>query len=149
MTTFQADRAETQYVDGVSARFAYRRLGPRSGVPLVMAMRFRGTLDHWDPALLDVLSSERDVIVFDNAGTGRSSGTVPTTIEDLADGLLDFVDALGLLQVDLLGWSMGGTASPDPGAPADRRRIRTRQSPRHAAGTGQGLTDRRQAGKLR
>jgi len=108
MTTFQADRAETQYVDGVSARFAYRRLGPRSGVPLVMAMRFRGTLDHWDPALLDVLSSERDVIVFDNAGTGRSSGTVPTTIEDLADGLLDFVDALGLLQVDLLGWSMGG-----------------------------------------
>lgn len=47
MTTFQADRAETQYVDGASTRFAYRRIGPRSGVPLVMAMRFRGTLDHW------------------------------------------------------------------------------------------------------
>jgi pimeloyl-ACP methyl ester carboxylesterase len=108
MTTFQSDRAETQYVDRVSARFAYRRIGPRSGVPLIMAMRFRGTIDHWDPALLDVLSSERDVIVFDNVGTGCSSGTAPTTIEGLAEGLLDFVDALGLSQVDLLGWSMGG-----------------------------------------
>jgi pimeloyl-ACP methyl ester carboxylesterase len=108
MTTFQSDRAETQYVEGASARFAYRRLGPRSGVPLVMAHRFRGTIDHWDPALLEVLSSERDVIVFDNAGTGRSSGTAPTTIDSLAQGLLEFVDALGLTQVDLLGWSMGG-----------------------------------------
>lgn len=108
MTTFQADRAETQYVDGASARFAYRRIGPRSDVPLVMAMRFRGTLDHWDPALLEVLSSERDVIMFDNRGTGRSSGTAPTTIEGLAQGLLDFVDALDLSQVDLIGWSMGG-----------------------------------------
>ncbi len=108
MTIFQSDRAETQYVDGVSARFAYRRLGPRSGVPLIMAMRFRGTIDHWDPALPDVLSSERDVIVFDNVGTGCSSGTAPSTIEGLARGLLDFVDALGLSHVDLLGWSMGG-----------------------------------------
>lgn len=108
MTTFQSDRAETQYVDGVSARFAYRRIGPRSGVPLIMAMRFRGTIDHWDPALLDVLGSERDVIVFDNVGTACSSGTAPTSIEGLAQGLLDFVEALGLSQVDLLGWSMGG-----------------------------------------
>jgi pimeloyl-ACP methyl ester carboxylesterase len=108
MTTFQADRASTQYVDGASARFAYRRLGRQSGVPLIMALRFRGTIDHWDPALLDVLSSERDVIVFDNRGTGRSSGTPPTTIDGLAQGLLEFVDALGLTQVDLLGWSMGG-----------------------------------------
>jgi len=108
MTSFQSDRAETQYVDGVSARFAYRRIGPRSGAPLVMAMRFRGTIDHWDPELLDVLGSERDVIVFDNVGTGYSSGTAPTSIEGLAQGLLDFVDALDLSQVDLLGWSMGG-----------------------------------------
>lgn len=108
MTTFQADLAETQYVDGTNSRFAYRRLGPRSGVPLVLAHRFRGTIDHWDPALLDVLSAEREVIVFDNAGTGRSSGTAPDTIDGLAQGLLSFVDALGLTQVDLLGWSMGG-----------------------------------------
>ena len=108
MTTFQADLADAQYVDGTSSRFAYRRLGPRSGVPLILALRYRGTIDHWDPALLDVLASERDVIVFDNRGTGRSSGTAPTTIDGLAQGLLEFVDALGLTQVDLLGWSIGG-----------------------------------------
>lgn len=156
MTTFQADLVETQYVDGASARFAYRRLGPRSGVPLILCLRLRGTIDHWDPALLDVLASERDVIVFDNRGTGRSSGTAPDTIDGLADGLLEFIDALGLSQVDLLGWSMGrlcrpdcDAASPDPGAPADRRRLRTRQSPRHACCPGQGLADRRQAGQRR
>ena len=73
-----------------------------------MALRFRGTIDHWDPALLDVLGSERDVIVFDNVGTGRSTGQAPTTVEGLAEGLLEFTDALGLRQVDLFGWSLGG-----------------------------------------
>jgi pimeloyl-ACP methyl ester carboxylesterase len=68
----------------------------------------KSLIDHWDPALLDVLASERDVIVFDDVGSGRSSGTAPTTIDGLAEGLLEFVDALGLRQVDLLGWSMGG-----------------------------------------
>jgi pimeloyl-ACP methyl ester carboxylesterase len=108
MVSYQAELVETQYVDGPSSRFAYRRFGPRSGVPLVMAIRFRGTIDRWDPALLDVLSSERDVIVFDNRGTGRSSGEPPTTLEGMGEGLLEFVDSLNLSEVDLLGWSLGG-----------------------------------------
>jgi pimeloyl-ACP methyl ester carboxylesterase len=58
---------------GSETRFAYRRIGRCGGTPLVMAIRFRGTLAHWDPALLDVLASERDVLVFDNRGTGDSS----------------------------------------------------------------------------
>lgn len=107
-TTFGADLAETRYAEDRRGRFAYRRLGPPSAVPLVMATRFRGTIDHWDPALLDVLGSQRDVIVFDNRGTAASSGAPPDTIEDLAEGLLEFIGALGLTQVDLLGWSMGG-----------------------------------------
>ena len=107
-TTFAADQAETQYAEDRRGRFAYRRLGPRSAVPLVMATRFRGTIDHWDPVLLDVLGSQRDVIVFDNRGTAASSGAPPDTIEGLAEGLLEFTDALGLTQVDLLGWSLGG-----------------------------------------
>jgi len=108
LTAFEADRAETKYVDGTTARFAYRRIGPRSGVPLVMAVRFRATMDHWDPAFLDALAVERDVIVFDNRGVGLSTGTPPSSIGDMADGLLEFIDALDLTEVDLLGWSMGG-----------------------------------------
>lgn len=108
MTDSPASRATTQFVDGPNARFAYRRFGGRSGVPLVMALRFRGTMDHWDPALLDRLAAERDVIVFDNVGHGRTSGIAPSTIDGLAAGLIEFVDALGLAAVDLLGWSLGG-----------------------------------------
>lgn len=107
-TTVGADLAETRYAEDPGWRFAYRRLGPRSTVPLVMATRFRGTIDHWDPALLEVLGSQRDVIMFDNRGTAASSGAPPDTIEGLAEGLLEFLGALGLTQVDLLGWSMGG-----------------------------------------
>jgi len=78
-TTFGADLAGTRYAEDRRGRFAYRRLGPRSTVPLVMATRFRGTIDHWDPALLDVLSSQRDVIVFDNRDTAAPSGAVNRT----------------------------------------------------------------------
>jgi pimeloyl-ACP methyl ester carboxylesterase len=71
-------------------------------------MRLRGTIDHWDPAFIEVLSDKRDVIVFDNAGVGLSSGTVPPAIATMADHALEFADALGLPAIDLLGWSMGG-----------------------------------------
>jgi len=107
-TAFRSDEAETQFVAGDSASFAYRRFGPTGGVPLVLCMRFRGTIDHWDPALLEALSNEREVIVFDNAGIGYSSGTTPPTVAEMADGALEFIDALGLPTIDLLGWSMGG-----------------------------------------
>jgi pimeloyl-ACP methyl ester carboxylesterase len=110
MTASPSAAATTEYVDAPSGRLAYRRFGPRRGTPLVLATRFRGTIDHWDPALLDLLATERDVIVFDNVGTGRSTGEPPTTIDDLAAGLLSFIGALELSEVDLLGWSLGGIA---------------------------------------
>ncbi|MEU8820739.1 alpha/beta hydrolase [Actinoplanes sp. NPDC048796] len=88
--------------------FAYRRFGEAGGIPLVLCMRLRGTMDHWDPELLDRLAAEREVIVFDNRGTNFSEGTAPDSIEGLADGAIAFIRALGLDQVDVLGWSMGG-----------------------------------------
>jgi len=115
-----AATAATERIATPSGRLAYRRFGAGEGVPLVLALRFRGTIDHWDPAFLDLLGAERDVIVFDNVGTGRSTGDPPTTIDGLAAGLLEFIEALGLPQVDLLGWSLGGlvvqaAALRDPG----------------------------------
>lgn len=108
MTQSPSAQARAQHIEGSTATFAYRRFGTASDIPLVLAMRFRGTMDHWDPAFLDRLAAAHDVIVFDNAGHGRSTGTAPTTIDGLAGGLADFVDALGLAEVDLLGWSLGG-----------------------------------------
>ncbi|QMU73055.1 alpha/beta fold hydrolase [Streptacidiphilus sp. P02-A3a] len=102
------DLIPTQYANGPSGPFAYRRGGPRGQVPLVLCNRFRGTIDHWDPAFLDVLATERDVIVFDAPGVGSSGGEAPATVQEMAQDTLEFVSLLGLRQVDLLGWSMGG-----------------------------------------
>ncbi len=108
MSTYLADKAETLSVEGPSATFAYRRLGPQGGVPLVLLNRFRGTIDWWDPEFLDHLAAEHDVIVFDNAGVGYSTGEPHDSAEGIADGAAEFIEALGLTQVDLLGWSLGG-----------------------------------------
>jgi pimeloyl-ACP methyl ester carboxylesterase len=73
-----------------------------------MHMRLRGTIDHWDPAFLDLLAAEREVVIFDNRGVGFSTGEPPATMEDMVQGSLAFITALGLTDIDVLGWSMGG-----------------------------------------
>ncbi|MEU6352686.1 alpha/beta hydrolase [Streptomyces sp. NPDC047072] len=108
MSTYLADKAEDLTVEGPSARFTYRRTGPQGGVPLVLLNRFRGTIDWWDPEFLDYLAADHDVIVFDNVGVGYSSGEPHDSLEGFAQGAIEFIDALGLSQVDLLGWSLGG-----------------------------------------
>ncbi|KAB2896761.1 MAG: alpha/beta hydrolase, partial [Kofleriaceae bacterium] len=101
----------TRFVEASGVRFAYRRFGAPEGVPLVLLNRFRGTIDHWDPALLEVLAAERPVIVFDSAGVGFSSGDAAPDIAGAARYAAAFIDALGLRQVDVLGWSMGGAVA--------------------------------------
>jgi pimeloyl-ACP methyl ester carboxylesterase len=108
MTAYLADTAETLTVTAPSARFTYRRTGPRGGVPLVLLNRFRGTIDWWDPEFLDYLAADHDVIVFDNIGIGHTTGQPGDSVEHFADGAIEFIHALGLSQVDLLGWSLGG-----------------------------------------
>jgi pimeloyl-ACP methyl ester carboxylesterase len=76
----------------------------------MLLTRFRATMDHWDPAFLDILASERRVILFDNAGVSESTGEVATTFAGMAETAVDFITALGLTQVDLLDWSIGGFA---------------------------------------
>ena len=108
MSAYQADAAEDLFTEGPSARFGYRRMGPRGGVPLLLLNRFRGTLDWWDPKFLDYLASDRDVIIFDNVGVGYSTGQPRDSVEALAGGAVEFLEALGVAQADLLGWSLGG-----------------------------------------
>jgi pimeloyl-ACP methyl ester carboxylesterase len=112
MSTYTpVNTAENLYVDAASARFAYRRIGPRGGVPLVLVHRFRATIDWWDPEFLDILAAERDVILFDNIGIGYTDGEALTTVEGFAAGAVEFIQGLGLAEVDLLGWSFGGVVA--------------------------------------
>ena len=89
--------------------YAYRDTGPgnTAGVPLVLLQRFRGNLDNWDPALIDALASSRRVLAFDNAGVGSTTGATPNTIEQMAYDAIAFLAALDLVQVDLVGFSIG------------------------------------------
>lgn len=113
MTSYLFDTADTRYADTPHGELAYREIGPRTGRPIVLLHRFRGTLDHWDPAFLEVLAAQRRVITFDSAGVGYSGGRTPDTVHGMAEVALSFLDALRLEQVDLLGWSMGGFIALD------------------------------------
>jgi pimeloyl-ACP methyl ester carboxylesterase len=68
-------------------------------------------MDHWDPAVTDGLAAGGPVILFDNAGVTASAGQTPTTMEGFADHAAAFAGALGLTQVDALGFSIGGHAA--------------------------------------
>src|SRR3954465_13620457 len=90
--------------------FVYRRFGnAQTAAPaLVMLQHFRGNLDNWDPALVDRLAQDREIILVDNRGVGGSTGVVGEDVTAMARDALAFIDALGLEQIDLLDFSLGG-----------------------------------------
>ena len=118
--------------------YAYRDTDGHDGaIPLVLLQHFRGNLDSWDPALADALATSRRVITFDNAGVGGSTGTTPDTIEQMARDAIAFVAALGLGQVDLLGFSIGSFVAQEIALrrPAlVRRLVLASSAPQGAAG---------------
>src|SRR5262247_3134063 len=107
-TTDSNTTAPTLLLKGARETYAYRRVGGGIRRPLICLQHFTGTLDNWDRAVTDPLASEREVILFDSAGVGRSTGTVPTTVAGMAMHALDFLDALGVASCDVLGFSLGG-----------------------------------------
>ncbi len=102
------ETATTEYVDVLGTKLAYRRIGHRFERKLVLLQHFTGTMDAWDPAVVNALAEVAEVFVFDNAGVGASDGTTPDSVEEMADYAEGFVTALGLGEVDLLGFSLGG-----------------------------------------
>lgn len=105
--------APTRFVETNGIRFAYRRFGKPDGVPLVFNQHFTGTMDHWDPAVTDGLATEREVILFNNAGISSTSGEVPASVEKMAANAAAFIKALGLAKVDVLGFSLGGLVAQE------------------------------------
>ena len=82
-------------------------------MPLVFNQHYIGTMDYWDPTVTDGLARDREVILFNNAGVSSSSGEVPTTFEQMGANAIAFIKALGLKQVDLLGFSIGGMVAQE------------------------------------
>jgi pimeloyl-ACP methyl ester carboxylesterase len=105
--------APTQFVEANGIRFAYRRFGKASGVPIVFNQHYIGTMDYWDPTVTDGLAHDREVILFNNAGVSNSSGEVPTSFEQMGANAIAFTRALGLKKVDVLGFSIGGMVAQE------------------------------------
>src|SRR5436309_2054952 len=103
--------APTNSVDVGGTKLVYRQLGPDTGVPVIFLNHLAAELDRWDPRVVDGIATRRRVIVFDNRGIGASEGKTPTSVEAMARDAVAFIRALGLAQVDLLGFSLGSFIS--------------------------------------
>jgi pimeloyl-ACP methyl ester carboxylesterase len=106
MSQYTAPNLSVDAANG--STYAYRRFGKAGTVPVVFFQHFRGNLDNWDPALVDDIATEREVILLDASGVGLSIGTAPRSFQEFGRDALAFVDALGLTEVDLFGFSIGG-----------------------------------------
>jgi pimeloyl-ACP methyl ester carboxylesterase len=116
-TYFQTPTDVVRAASGID--FAYRRVGNRGDIPLVLGNYFAANMDDWDPLIVDALAADRDVITFDYPGIGSSAGESPATVAESAVECVGFLRALGLTTVDFLGFSLGGMiaqqiASSDP-----------------------------------
>ncbi|TKA30987.1 hypothetical protein B0A50_01955 [Salinomyces thailandicus] len=104
--------APTTYIStapGVTT--AYRLLQPSSPttkIPLLLHIHFRANMDFWDPAFINPLAQHRPLLLFDQPGTGRSTGTVATTFAGWASSAAALLTALEIEKCDVLGFSMGG-----------------------------------------
>lgn len=101
----------TRTIDVGGTPFAYRELGPKSGVPVIFLHHLMAVLDDWDPRVIDGIAANRRVITFDNRGIGASGGSTPHTIEEMGRDAIAFIRAMGLQKVDLLGFSLGGAVA--------------------------------------
>ncbi|EHB49892.1 alpha/beta hydrolase fold protein [Mycolicibacterium rhodesiae JS60] len=107
----QWKEAPTKSIRANGVDFAYRELGPDTGVPVVFLHHLTAVLDDWDPRVIDGIAAHHRVIAFDNRGVGGSSSAVPTNIEQMGADAIAFITALGLAKVDLLGFSLGGAVA--------------------------------------
>ena len=112
----------TQTLTAGDVRFAYRELGRHNGgTPVLLLAHLAAVLDNWDPRIVDGLAARHHVIAFDNRGVGASTGAPANTIEQMADDAIRFIEAKGLQQVDLFGFSMGGMISQEIALKAPQR----------------------------
>ncbi|CCQ46497.1 alpha/beta hydrolase fold family protein [Pseudarthrobacter siccitolerans] len=114
-TTDPASYAEaaTRTINAGDVTYAYRELGPKSGIPVVFFVHLAATLDNWDPRIIEPIAKDRHVITFNQRGVGASTGEVPGTIEEMADDAYAFITALGFDRIDVFSFSMGGMIAQD------------------------------------
>ncbi len=105
--------APNRLIEVNGSAFAYRDLGPRSGVPLILLNHWGAVLDNFDPRIVDALASRHRVVAIDYRGIGASGGTAPVTVDAMARDTIAMIHALRFERIDLLGFSLGGFVAQD------------------------------------
>jgi pimeloyl-ACP methyl ester carboxylesterase len=102
------ETAPTQFVEADGIRFAYRRFGKPGTIPLLLLGYYNSNMDGWDPDVTNNLAADHEVILFDNAGVGASGGKTPHIVAEMTKHCFAFCRALGLKQIHVVGFSLGG-----------------------------------------
>ena len=91
-------------------RLHYETEGPADGPPVVLVHGLGGRAEDWRDLAPYLAKAGFRVYLPDLIGYGRSENPADFSysIHDEAGVVLGFLDVLGLRQVDLGGWSMGG-----------------------------------------
>ncbi len=108
MSNYTHETVSAQFVDASGIRYAYRRFGKPSPIPLLFLGYFNSNMDGWDPDVINGLAADHEVILFDNAGVGASGGKTPYTVAEMTRHCVAFCRALGLKQIHVVGFSLGG-----------------------------------------
>lgn len=98
------------YINGRKIRYATQG----TGKPLFMVNGLGANLETWTP-LADKLSKDRELIMFDVPGIGRSPGRLlPRTMKQYADEIMSIaLLGFGLEDFDILGYSWGGACAQE------------------------------------
>jgi pimeloyl-ACP methyl ester carboxylesterase len=107
--TEAASKTSTKFAELEDRKIAYRRFG--KGTPLVLNIRFRGTMDSWDPLFLDELAKNFEVVIYDYTGLGASTGNPSYDRASLVKDAKDLIGFLGFDKVVIGGWSLGGVVA--------------------------------------
>jgi pimeloyl-ACP methyl ester carboxylesterase len=84
---------------------AYKTFG--KGDPILLISGSGNAMDLWSSSMLQGLSSNHTVIIFDNRGVGNTtSGIKPFSIQQFANDTVGLLDALKIQKADVLGFSM-------------------------------------------
>jgi pimeloyl-ACP methyl ester carboxylesterase len=91
-------------------RLHYYVMGPAQGPPVVLVHGLGGRCEDWRNLAPYLVRAGFSVYMPDLPGYGRSDkpADFSYSIPDQAATVVGFMDAMGLKQVDLGGWSMGG-----------------------------------------
>jgi len=112
MTYFQEWRhgVDSRDITVAGIRMHYLVEGPASGRTVVLVHGLGSRAEDWNPLAPYLARAGFRVYIPDLPGYGRSQKPpdFSYSIHDEAQMVTGFIDALGLKQVDLGGWSMGG-----------------------------------------